>query len=196
MAKRVGIAALVGGVIGAGLSLTWSALGWSDQFVPLLIAILLVMLFTQWLLRRTMPQRAREYALRHLDPDAGPPAGAEPADVPIARRWLTAIAARDFSAAARLLTVDFRLLRPTGRPVGPRTLLRSQRLLGDGSATLGRSYADPAAADTFWLELHRPELTWWETWTLTPGHDRIRERRMIAFTHAGAGASATPSSGA
>jgi len=196
--KRVLIAAALGGLLGAALGVVWYRAGGSGSLVPTLAGLVLAIAFGRVWHRRTFHRRVLAAARRRLDPSAGPPPGAEPVELPLARRVVEAGAARDWAALRDLLADDFRYFSPTlRRPLAPARYLRLLRLraklLTGARATVEAIVQDPQREDTAWLRMHQHvdpprgaayDVTWWETWRLTPERDRLRARSHIAFTQA------------
>jgi hypothetical protein len=145
--------------------------------------------------RRRYVQRYLAYARKHLDPQACPPPGAEPVELPIVRR-IEAIDGLDYKAIRAFYTDDFRFYAPgRKRPQSLDLHMRAMRfadgLLGETESAYTATLADPRERDGFWVlaQMHvRPRrgepfaIKWVEAWTLTPGQDRIRTRAVLAFT--------------
>ena len=162
-----------------------------------LVAIVLPWLgFCKVYVPRAAPRKLLRAAMREVDPTAGPPPGAEPVELAVAGRMTAARG--DWDAYRALYTEDATFRREDKKPLPlSRYLVRAravQKLLGLELDEFLETLADPGRPDTFWVcgidrayPRHHPpfELEWWETWTLTPDHERIRERHHIAFTYAG-----------
>jgi hypothetical protein len=158
-------------------------------------------LFALWLgycrvwVRRTYVRRYLRYVRRNLDPQAGPPPGATPVELPIAQR-MEAIEKDDFDAIRALYTKDCRFYiagrkKPRSLELHMRAARFGNGLLGETTSSFTTTLADPREQDGFWLlgEMQaRPRrgepfaVKWVEAWTLTPGHDRIGTRAIVAFT--------------
>ena len=196
--KRVLIAAVFGGLVGAAVGALWYLAGGSGSLVPTLVGLVLVVVLVRVWHRRTFHRRVLASARRRLDPSTGPPAGAEPVELPLAGRFVEAGAARDWAALRALLAEDFRYFSPTlRRPLAPSRYMRLLRLraklLNGGRVTVEAMLQDPEHGDTTWLRMHQHveptrgatyDITWWETWRLTPERDRLRTRSLIGFTDA------------
>jgi hypothetical protein len=148
--------------------------------------------------RRRFAARHRAYAVEHLDPDAAPPPGSAPVELELARR-MDAIEDGDVEASRALYSEECEFYVPgRARPHSLARYLRVTRAvrgwLGEEASQAVSVLADPARRDDFWLVIRsdiRPrrgepfEIEWLESWTLTPDHDRIRRRAVVAFTYVG-----------
>jgi len=195
-------------VLGAAIGVVYGAVGgWLlatlDAPVGLAEAILLAPFagLAAWIVycrraRRRAPQRFREIVRRHTDADARPPAGSEPVDEPVVRRWHAADARDDWRALAGLLAPDFRLrpvsgARPMGRWVAVRLMRNGAKWLGECETELLGTLADPSEPDVVWVNEHavrqlpdggEMRYSTWERWTLTGDRERIRAIEVVAFT--------------
>jgi hypothetical protein len=190
------ISAVLGLVLGVLLVATHTpaAVGYAIAVVPSAIVIPFAVYCRR--ARRRAPQRFREIVQRHTDADAGPPAGSEPVEEPVVRRWYAADARDDWRALADLLAPDFRThpvsgARPMGRWVAVRLMRNGSKWLGECENELLETLADPSEPDVVWVKEHavrRPpgggEMRYatWERWTLSGDRERIRAIEVVAFT--------------
>jgi hypothetical protein len=86
--------------------------------------------------------------------------------------------------------VSLTLRFPLSRSRYMRLLRLRAKLLTGARATVEAVLQDPQREDTAWLRMHQHvepprgepyDVTWWETWRLTPERDRIRVRSLVAF---------------
>ena len=149
-------------------------------------------------LRYRLPARCRAVLAQQLDPSAGPPPDTEPLSLPVAERWAAALASRDWTAAAGLLSDDFAATMTTGgreRRLGRRGYIRNSRILArafrDVDIAVGDTRAERASPDIAWVSFserlvpHRGrslEVAWWERWDLDPARERIRRSTIAGVT--------------
>jgi hypothetical protein len=192
MVKYVAAGIAIGAVLSIGADVLWD--GPAAWLVPLLVIAPWLVYCKVWV-RRRHPQRVLAYARKHVDPTAGPPPGATPVELWLAKR-MDEIGDDDPELYRALHTEDCLFYGP-GRK-RPRSLEMSMRIhqarrgwLGESKSAYVATLADPHEPDGFWLlgelEVTPPrgepfELKWVEAWTLTPSRDRIRRRATIAIT--------------
>src|SRR4051812_44674682 len=99
--------------IAIGLTLRGADILWDPPMswlAPLLVIALWLAYCKVWVRRRYV-QRYLAYARKHLDPQAGPPPGAEPVELPIVRR-IEEIDGLDYKAIRAFYTDDARFYAP------------------------------------------------------------------------------------
>jgi hypothetical protein len=182
---RSAIPALIGGVIGIAAAAAGEAIGGATGLV--VVGVLLIALATaqQVYCRVVVPVLLRNAARKRLDPSAGPPPGAEPAESEVVRRMGTA---RGWEAIEPMLSDDFAFIDGRGRRVGRgryrRAIVAYNNIYPEWDSEVEAIVADPVAPDVFYLRTamrSRPRLgpllhtTTWTRYVLTPEHTKVRE---------------------
>jgi hypothetical protein len=191
---RHAIPLMVGAAIGWFAAVVWD--GPDALVVPVALFALWFLYCKVWV-RRQYPRRVLAYARKHLDPHAGPPPGATPVELWLAKR-MDEIGEGDADSIRALYTADCRFYavgrkRPQSLDKHMRVYRATRGWLGETTSAYVTTFADPHEQDGFWLlgeQQVNPrrgepfEIKWVEAWTLTPGRDRIRQRAVVAFTDA------------
>jgi hypothetical protein len=111
--------------IGALLVLLFNTVG---VLIFAALCVVLVVLSRVLVVRR-FPARSRSQMLALVNPDAGPPPEAEPAQSELLNRFHAAGEAQDWHAVRQLLAAEFVFVDPAGRRHDANSYLRSQKLL-------------------------------------------------------------------
>lgn len=170
--------------------------GWQTILLAGVAYMTLWMPVREYLIRFRLPAQTRERLECLVDPSAGPPAGATPADVPpVARAIADAVNARDSRALAAALDPKFRCVNEHAeRSVGRRKYVQYtrhwRRLFPSTTFTIDAAATDDPRSEAVWVRLNRAvtprrgkpfEVTWWERWTLDSAHARVLESRPTGY---------------
>src|SRR4051794_7144048 len=102
-----------------------------------------------------LPGRSHRALLAELDPEAGPPAGAQPAVSDLFDRMQAAARAGDWDGLKALLAADFHLVDARGRRRDAKSYVRTLQLMHqvypDLRSETEAIMVDPAAPHTLWL---------------------------------------------
>lgn len=163
----------------------------SWAFVPV---YLLIVAAQQVYCQILVPRSARARLLKAVDPAAGPPLGAAPADSPLIRHLDELGEVQDWDAMKALLSDDFELVmgkRRFGQKVYIRVLKMTRRQL-PGEHTTDEVVVHPDEPDVLWVRSTssgKPRFgpgfvaTSWSRFSLTPDGSRVREIADAGVVH-------------
>lgn len=141
---------------------------------------------------RRLPERNRRQMLAIVDPEAGPPSGAQPVSSELLARYHDTVARFDWQEVQRLLADDFAFVDYSGRRHDARRYLRMLQLMArmypDLRGTTEGVVAEPAHPGVLYFRArvighprHGPDLdgTAWSRLTPSPDGTRLRELASI-----------------
>ncbi|MDA0182573.1 hypothetical protein OJ997_19845 [Solirubrobacter phytolaccae] len=185
------VALLIGGAVGVVFGVVLITL----DAPPIAIALVTVP-FLAWFvgcklyLRHAAAHAVRKALLRHVDPTATAPAGAQPADNQLIRRLNATF---DWEVARPLITSDFTMVDVRGRRFNQSIYKRSLAVYESAFSQIENQieelYADPHEPDVFHARErlvgrpHRgPDLdaTTWSRYVLTPDGQQVRQVECTA----------------
>jgi hypothetical protein len=157
-------------------------------FVIVVVLCAALLIGARWYLVASLPRRSHKALLAELDPQAGPPAGAKPAQSDLLDRMQQAARAQDWPALKTLLADDFAVVTANGRRHGPQAYVRTLKLMlrayPDLHSQTEAVLADPAEPNVLWLRSKSTghakrgpalDATSWSRLTTTADGERARE---------------------